>query len=442
MTPYEHLRLCLNTHAPEGPLYVAYSGGLDSTVLLALTARLATEQQRELVALHVHHGLQAVAEAWPAHCRQVAERLGVPFRVLRVKVDTGPRVSTEAAARNARYAALAAELPAGAALLTGHHLDDQAETLLLALKRGAGIKGLAAMPASKPLGRGVQLRPLLQLSRNELESFATEQGLSWVEDPSNADNRFDRNFLRNDILPRLLAQWPAFARTASRSAELCAEQLELAQALAEQDLRELETPANGLSIAGLEQLGPARRNNALRHWLSKRGLHLSRSQLEVAWTELALARADADPVLDIGGKTLRRYQQHLYVPELKEQPVALALIEPEQWEDLGVGRLRMRRDRGEAVIRGDLPLNELHIAFGVTGLRAQPVGRSGSRPLKKLWQEYGVPPWQRPRVPLLMHKDKLVAAVGLFVCADYAAEPGQTGWQLEWAPGTQVARGA
>lgn len=440
MTLYARFCRCLHELYPQGPIYIAFSGGLDSTVLLALAARLAAEQQRELVALHVHHGLQPAADAWPVHCAQVAKTLDVPCRILKVKVDTGPRVSVEAAARNARYGALAAELPPGAALLTGHHLDDQAETLLLALKRGAGLAGLAAMPVCKPLGQGVQLRPLLDCARSELEGFAIEQGLSWVEDPSNTDNRFDRNFLRNDILPRLLAQWPAFARTASRSAELCAEQLALARELAAQDLPSLQNAAGGLSIAGLEQLSPARRHNALRHWLGEQGLSLSRSQLEVAWSELALAREDAEPVFRLGGKVLRRYQGHLYVPALPGEPVVLSVLEPEQWHDLGVGRLRIRQVASGAAIHGGVLPNELHIAFGVSGLRARPAGRSGSRPLKKLWQEYGVPPWQRPRIPLLMQGERLVAAVGVFVCADYAAAPGQPGWQLEWEPvGAQAA---
>ncbi|WP_107850546.1 tRNA lysidine(34) synthetase TilS [Oceanimonas marisflavi] len=439
MSLYPRFLQRINDLYPQGPLYVAFSGGLDSTVLLVLAARLAAEQAREIHALHVHHGLQAAADAWPAHCARVAESLNVPCRILQVKVETGPRISLEAAARNARYAALADELPSGAALLTGHHLDDQAETLLLALKRGAGIAGLAAMPECKPLGQGIQLRPLLQVSRAELERFATEQGLSWVEDPSNADNRFDRNFLRNEILPRLLAQWPAFAHTASRSAGLCAEQLELAEALAGQDLPALQNDHGGLCVAGLSRLSQTRRNNALRYWLARAGLHLSLSQLKVVWHELAQARVDADPVFNIGGKTLRRYQGHLYVPVLQGKPVAASLLEPEQWLALGVGRLRLCRVEDEADLRVDLAPQQLHIAFAVSGLRARPVGRSGSRPLKKLWQEYGVPPWHRERVPLLMLGEQLVAAVGVFVCSGFAAKPGQPGWKMEWTPGAQAA---
>ena len=431
MNEYHHVYQCLKDLYPNGPLYVGFSGGLDSTVLLALTARFAREQGRELTALYVHHGLQAAADAWPAHCRQVAASLGVECRVLTVTVATGPRVSLEAAARHARYAALAAELPAGAALLTGHHLDDQAETLLLALKRGAGIAGLAAMPEHKPLGRGVQLRPLLHLSRAELERFAAEQGLSWVEDPSNADNRFDRNFLRNEILPRLLTQWPAFARTASRSAALCAEQLELAQDLARQDLIGLVNSAGGLSVTDLRSFTLARRNNALRHWLSERGLHLSHSQLAVAWNELALAAEDATPVLEIKGVKLRRYQGHLYVTARESEPMALNTIKPGCWNELAVGRLQLQPVTAGADIT--MAPEQLHIAFGITGLRGQPVGRHGSRPLKKLWQEYGIPPWQRGRIPLLMHGERLVAALGLFICEEYAANPHQPGWKIEYS---------
>ncbi|WP_245879584.1 tRNA lysidine(34) synthetase TilS [Zobellella endophytica] len=433
-TLYQHFSRKMQQLAPNGRLFVAFSGGLDSTVLLALCARLAREQGRQLVALHVHHGLQAAADAWPEHCGAVAGALGVPCRIIRVRVAGGPRISLEAAAREARYRALAAELRPGDALLTGHHQDDQAETLLLALKRGAGVAGLAAMPATRALGAGRQVRPLLGLSRRVLERFAREQGLRWVEDPSNADTRFDRNFLRNEILPRLLAQWPSFNETASRSAELCAEQLALADELAGQDVPALLNAADGISISGLQALAPARRHNALRHWLQRHDIHCSRAQLTAVWQELALARADATPLLRLGSKEIRRYQGCLYVPEQDGQPRPLANLAAGDWLELGVGRLRLYH-AGAAQLSGRLDPAGLHIAFGVPGLRARPVGRAGSRPLKKLWQEYAVPPWQRERVPLLMEGERLVAAVGLFVVAEYAAPPGQSGWCLAWQPG-------
>jgi tRNA(Ile)-lysidine synthase len=422
-----------NLH-PTGDLWVAFSGGLDSTVLLALSARLAREQGRALTALHVHHGLQAAADAWPAHCAAVASALGVPCRTLYVQVALGPRISLEAAAREARYRALAAELAPGDALLTGHHKDDQAETLLLALKRGAGVAGLAAMPASRPLGAGVQLRPLLDCSRTQLEAHAREAGLSWVEDPSNADNRFDRNFLRNEILPRLQAQWPSFMDTLSRSAELCAEQKALAEELAEDDLAGLAGTDGGLAVAALARLSPARRNNALRHWLQRRGIHCSRAQLAAVWQELALARPDASPRLLLGSKEIRRYQGALYLPEPGPAPIPLPALQAGTWLDCGAGRIRLEWVETGAELAAGLDPARLCLDFGVPGLRARPRGRAGSRPLKKLWQEYAIPPWQRERIPLLLDGDRLVAAAGLFICQEYASPPHQPGWRLQWQP--------
>lgn len=429
-----YAEFCRHTDAltPKQPLLVAFSGGLDSTVLLALAARQAREQGRAVRALHIAHGLQAAAEDWPAHCAQVAALFGIPCHTLRVQVALGPRVSLEAAAREARYAALAEAMQPGEILLTGHHLDDQAETLLLALKRGAGVAGLSAMPVHKPFGPGEQWRPLLACSRQQLETFASEQGLRWVEDPSNADDDFDRNFLRNRILPPLLQQWPSFNRTLARSAELCAEQVELAQELAEADLPGLLNPAGGLSITGLQALSRARRHNVLRHWLQQHHIHCSRSQLQAIWQELALARPDAEPEVRLGQHRIRRYQGSLCLPNEQAQPRPQACLNAGEWLHCGVGRLRLSPVTGGADLISGLDPAQLHIAFQVSGLRARPAGRSGSRPLKKLWQEYGIPPWQRPQIPLLMQGTELVAALGLFVCKDYTPELEQPGWKLEW----------
>ncbi len=417
---------------PDTGLLVAFSGGLDSTVLLALAARLGREQGRAVRAVHIAHGLQAAAEPWPAHCARVAESLGVACETISIQVALGPRVSLEAAAREARYQALAEAMQPCEILLTGHHLDDQAETLLLALKRGAGVAGLAAMPMRKPFGPGQQWRPLLTCSRQQLEDFAREQGVSWVDDPSNADDDFDRNFLRNRILPPLLEQWPSFNRTLARSAELCAEQMELAQELAEQDLPGLLNPAGALSVNGLQTLSRARRHNVLRHWLQQHGIHCSRSQLQAVWQELALARADAEPEVRLGRRSIRRYQGFLYLPTEEATSRPLASLRAEEWLHCGVGQLRLSPVSQGADLVAGLNPEQLQIAFQIPGLRARPAGRSGSRPLKKLWQEYGIPPWQRPQIPLLMLGTELVAALGIFVCQTYRPEPDQPGWRLEW----------
>lgn len=417
---------------PQQSLVVAFSGGLDSTVLLALAVRFAKEQGVAVRAVHIKHGLQAVGDAWPAHCAKVAAELGVSCDTIEVQVQLGPRISVEAAARQARYQAFSQAMNEHDILLTGHHLDDQAETLLLALKRGAGLAGLASMPLKRAFGPGQQWRPLLASSRQSLAVFAEQAGLQWVEDPSNSKSDFDRNFLRNRIFPLLLAQWPSFSHTVARSAQLCAEQMTLASEIAASDVAPLMNPHGGLQVAGLQALSVARRNNALRYWLQQQAVQTSRVQLATLWQEVALARADASPCMVLGQQQLRRYQGVLYVVEEQVKPQPLTDLVSEQWLDAGVGWLRLRWVEQGATLFGELDLTQLQLAFNQPGLRAQPVGRVGSRPLKKLWQEYAIPPWLRPQMPLLIGGEQLIAVPGLFVSAPYSPLASAPGWQLDW----------
>src|SRR3990167_5323944 len=253
MTPV-HIRLrdALQPWRSTAGWCVALSGGLDSTVLLHLLASLA---QREalppLSAIHIHHGLQAAADVWPAHCRELCAALCVPLQVEYVQV--APGASLERAARDARYAAFAARLGAGELLLTAQHRDDQAETLLFRLLRGAGVQGLSAMPLSRALGAGQLVRPLLNCSRDELLAYAREHKLTWIEDPSNADERFSRNYLRRQVVPALLSRWPQAATTIAPSAAHLSEAAQLLDELAQQDMAPAQVSADfaGLPLPNL-----------------------------------------------------------------------------------------------------------------------------------------------------------------------------------------------
>ncbi|MFI4914842.1 MAG: tRNA lysidine(34) synthetase TilS, partial [Steroidobacterales bacterium] len=260
--PLARRRLCLGL-----------SGGLDSTVLLSALAPLRARERFHLRALHVNHGLHVNAAQWAQRAAAQARRLRVRFELLPVEVRPLRGASLEALAREARYAALRARLSPGEVLLTAHHLDDQLETLLLALLRGSGLKGLACMPQLAPFGPGLHARPLLPIARAQLEAYAHAQGLSWSEDESNADERFDRNYLRRRVIPAIRLRWPAAAAGANRSASLLAEAQRLLEQAAQPMLAQAIDGA-ALRVPVLRRLQVPQRRLLLRTWLTRRGLPL------------------------------------------------------------------------------------------------------------------------------------------------------------------------
>jgi len=285
---------------PDVSLCVALSGGVDSTALLAALATGRAKSVR-LRALHVDHGLQPASKQWAQHCRSLARRLRVPLKVLTTKVERQRGESLEAAAREARYRLLAGVLQPGEILLTGHHSDDQLETVLLQLFRGSGLPGLAGMPAIAPFAKGWLARPLLSRSRAELEAWARHQGLNWVDDDSNADERLDRNYLRLRVLPLIRERWPGAATAVSRSARHAAEAQALLDLLARVDV-ERACYGELLSVKSLRALPPDRRRNALRFWITSAGyLAPDTRRLEEIASALLDARPDANPFVEWGG---------------------------------------------------------------------------------------------------------------------------------------------
>ncbi|MCV9879149.1 tRNA lysidine(34) synthetase TilS [Brenneria izbisi] len=414
-------------------ILVAYSGGLDSSVLLHLLVTLRQRDKQVIRAAYVHHGLNPLADSWAEHCRQCCQQWQVPFASLPVAVDA-QNGGIEAAARTARYQALSAHLHRDEILLTAQHLDDQCETFMLALKRGSGPAGLSAMAVSAPLATRRLLRPLLGFSRQQLEQYATRHQLSWIEDDSNQDERFDRNFLRRQILPLLAARWPHFPSAVARSAQLCAEQEQLLDELLAESLHALCRSDGALSIEGLRPLSTARRGALLRRWLSEHDVPMpTRDQLHRLWHEVAVSRQDAEPVLQFGRWQIRRFRQHLYVLPLMLslkgcvlpwQPLLGPLTLPD-----GLGSLALA-EHGTAMRppRADEPVS---IRFTVTGM-IHMVGRSRGRQIKKLWQELEVPPWCRDRTPLVFYGDQLIAALGRFVTWEGQAEEPGTCWHIVW----------
>lgn len=403
----------------SGRWVVGFSGGGDSYALLhALNA--IEGLGRPLLAVHVHHGLQPEADAWASRCAAAAAALGAPFRLVRVRVSSEGR-GAEAAARAARYAALAAQMRAGDVLLTAHHRGDQAETLLLQLLRGAGPAGLAGMPRLAPFGPGWHARPLLDQTGEALRDYLRAQGLDWVEDPSNRSLAVARSYLRQRVLPALRARWPAVERTLARAARHQAESQELLAALGRMDAEQAAGAEPGtLSVAALRLLSRARLHNALRVWLSDKGLPLpNAARLEQVRPRVLEAAEDARPHLHWPGGELRRYRDALYAmrPLAAHDPArVLAWDLHGDLEIPGIGRsiavAELRADAA-ALRRAGAPVS---IRFRRGGERCRVRGRT--RALKTLLQEAGVPPWARERIPLLYVGERLREVVGYWLCDD------------------------
>lgn len=417
---------------------IAYSGGLDSHVLLHTIAALRTELGGcELLAVHVNHGLSANAQQWAAHCAKQCEQLGITLKQFDFDARAEVGESPEAAARDGRYAILASMIEEGDCLLTAHHQDDQAETLLIQLLRGAGPRGLAAMPGFVPFAGGWHARPLLGYSRDELQDYAQQAQLSWIDDESNSDTRFDRNFLRHDILPRLKARFPGVNSTLSRSANLCAEAAELLVSAAQADLSQVQLDAQSVSVSGLQSLGEVRARNLLHQWCRDRGLPTpSAAQLQCVWDEVVGAGPESEPVVHWAGGEVRRYRDVLFLGSpLSAHDAALRLpwdLQHGLWIP-GLGELRCDRVMGQGISASALDGGTIEIRFRQGGEQLRPAGRQGHHSLKKLFQEAGIPPWLRDRIPLLYANDQLLAVAGLWVAHEAAAQTDEPGVVLLWS---------
>ena len=420
------------------PAYrVAYSGGLDSHVLLHALVLVRDRLGAAIGAVHVNHALQADADKWEDQCRTVCRDLGVEYVSLRVDARAAMGESPEAAARDARYAALAEWLPAGECLLTAQHQDDQAETLLLQLLRGSGVTGLAAMPVLGELGRGQLLRPLLSLARRQLLAYAEVNELRWIEDPSNRDPAFDRNFLRARVFPVLQERWPAAAAALSRSAAHCAEASILLEQLGEQDLTSIRAGRKDrLSLAGLVVLPLQRQRNVLRLWIRQStGAAPSAAVLARIQNDVLHCRRDAEPCVCWRAYEVRRYRDDLYLLKQRPEPDNSCILEwslpqPLTLPEAG-GVLNVMPGTGRG-IRASAVASGVQVSWRRGGERCLPAGRGQHHSLKKLFQERGIPPWERSRIPLIYINDQLAAVAGLWVCEPFHARPAEPGLLIDW----------
>ncbi|MES9899539.1 MAG: tRNA lysidine(34) synthetase TilS [Sedimenticola sp.] len=424
--------------------WIAYSGGRDSHVLLHAMASLSGRLTVPLRAIHINHGLQSDADDWERHCIATCKELGVPLETVRLALSPKKGESLEALAREARYRAILQLISEGDLLLTAHHQDDQAETLLLQLLRGAGPAGLGSMPKIDRFGDGFRARPLLGFQRSELEAYATQQQLSWVEDSSNLDLSFDRNYLRSEIFPLLQARWPGVARTFSRSAGHCAESHELIEAQAAEDLKTvLGSKVGTLEIPRLLALPMARVRALLRHWITRSGFFLpSTDKLNRIINEVINAGEDRSPLLQWSGAEVRRYRKQLYLmtPLVDVDAADVVVLEPDmRWRlSPGMGDFQLLAGEGGVDPRL-LDGAKLQIRYHPLDGRLHIQGRAHSMSFKNFYQERGIPPWMRGRLPLLYAGEQLVAVADFCICHPFGISKSKSksgsgvlpSWKLE-----------
>ena len=416
------------------PLCVGLSGGVDSVVLLDILAECAPRHAWRLSALHVNHQLSPHASAWARFCRQFCRERGVPLRVVKVTVPRGD--SLEAAARAARYAAYRAQ--AARHVVLAQHQDDQAETVLLQLLRGTGVKGLAAMPVMRAdaLRPELQLlRPLLGATRRDIEAYAAERKLTWVEDESNRDAYYLRNFLRLEILPRIEARVPDYRTALSRAAGHMADATHLLDELAQIDGGAWVDGT--LAVAALQALPSARARNLLRYFLSSHQLAMPDARrLDEALRQITTARVDAQVCVALGDKALRRFAGALYVtPTRMVAPKDFSRPWHEQRRLLVPelqAALDMRRKRGAGIDLAKLLAQPVTLRLRHGGEKLQPDPARPRRHVKDLFQEHGVPPWQRACVPYLWSGERLVWVAGLGIDVAFQARAGAPGVVPYW----------
>lgn len=415
---------------------VAYSGGLDSTALLAAAAEADMLRER-LRAVHVHHGLVDDADDWARSATSVAADLGLKCEVLRVNVRLEAGSSLEEQARIARYAALAKTIAPGEVLLTAQHRDDQLETVLLQLFRGAGVAGLAAMPVRRIFGAGLHVRPLLSFSRADLRRFVEERGLKWFCDPANEDMRFDRSYLRAQVLPRLHTRWPAVAAAAARSAANCAEAQALLEERGDDDIG-VAAVEGGLSTDAVARLSAPRQRNLLRRWIGRAGARMpSAARLNSIVRNVVGASADGTAVVTWDRWEVRRFRDRLLLlpsqadwkgGERRVWPGNVACLELEP----GQGLLRRRAAIGRGIDAELFEGGQVEVGYRDGGERVRIDGKAHSMALSRLFQENRIFPWMRDRVPLVFVDGELVAIADQWIIAGCGARGDGRGVVLEW----------
>ena len=413
-------------------IYIAYSGGLDSHVLLHYCA-INLKNISKITAVYVHHGLQSLANDWATHCQKQAKLLNINYKVLYVNVQSKQK-SPEEAARDARYQAFKNLLHKEDVLLVGQHREDQLETVLLQLFRGAGLQGLSAMPEYIAFGSGYLIRPFLECSQQSLKKYALKKSLQWIEDPSNQCDDFRRNFLRNQIIPQLKTQWNALDKTVARSAKHCAKAQSVLSQLATTLLHSLLNKNNSLNIPKLLRLDENQQALVIRQWFKHLNLPMpSLAFMQQLQDHVIIAKKEASPLLKTHRGDIRRYQNHLYYVVSNTD-----IFKPQMWPHTQ-SSLPLSKVSQLIKIQTMAGISQTHwdnacisIRYRTGGEKIKLPHRKGQHTLKKLFQEASIPSWERPKIPLIYCDDCLIAIADLWISSEVINDKNGQYYQLKW----------
>tara|TARA_B100001559_G_C16483250_1_gene614775 strand:- start:361 stop:1710 length:1350 start_codon:yes stop_codon:yes gene_type:complete len=414
-------------------LTIGLSGGLDSMVLLNVLYQLKTELNLKLSAIHVHHGLSKNADNWSQVCLDECKKLSVNFSQKKININNSEGIGIEASARKARYQIL--HQLSDEILVTAHHQNDQAETLILQLLRGSGLKGLASMP---PYDEERRLwRPFLKLSRDIIEEYAKRYNVKFIEDESNKNIEFDRNFLRLEILPKLIERFPQTIKSLGRSADLVAEGLNLNKAIAKEDAKNyFSEDFIKLNTKIFKTLPRDRVVNLIRWWLDKNQQKMpSQKIMNQIYTQIISAKKDAQINVHISSKiSVRAYKDFLWLVKIQKQKNSYDLIwkGEDVFELPGSGKLLFKPSLGKGISLEKLGSSILRIQNRMGGERFKPLRNQPTRTLKYLLQKMNMPPWERELLPIIYSEDKLVAVPNFAIHHEYVADKDKIGLTIEW----------
>ncbi len=425
----------LNTYPKAKKIWIACSGGMDSSVLLHLIFSNKDKIGQSLEVVYVNHGLQEESTAWGDFCKTLCDSYELPFTQLIINETVPKGESVEAWAREKRYALIAQVMNKGDLLFTAHHQDDQVETFFLQALRGAGPRGLASMPLFKDFANAIHVRPLLNYCRNELLSYAKENNLSWQEDMSNTNTKFDRNYLRNKIIPAFEQRWPAYRETISR---LLSHQQDCASLLHEVGLEDLRLVSheNKLSLDTLRSLSITRQKNLIFVWLQELQLESPGSKhINHIVSDLINSTSDNAPCVNWKNVEVRKYRKYLYASEKMHKHIDSLNCQWDLASPLKIMEetLVAKTVSGSGLSKEKIRNANISVQYRLGGEKIKPNNNAHSKTVKQLFQERGVLPWARDRFPLIYVNDTLAVIPGVCVDVNYSAENDESSWQIEWS---------